>query len=168
MSQPSKKYKAARNKWVLSLSLIYYLVLLLYYYLVTFTFGSCKWNQWDTRSNHKRSKYMYTHTSPQHVHVWPGAHVTDRLSQWVCLKHNLWHKRYSKMKLCVHVSYKKQSMLSYYTSTSCLLNLQATCTLHVHTVLSLVCWYVVAQCCSCGQYTCMFVVKTRWLSPWAI
>ena len=37
-------------------------------------------------------------------------------------------------------------MLSYYTSTSCLPNLQATCTLHVHTVLCLVCWYVVAQC----------------------
>ena len=48
--------------------------------------------------------------------------------------------------MCTHVSYKKQSVLSYYTSTSCLPNLQATCTLHVHTVLCLVCWYVVAQC----------------------
>ena len=41
---------------------------------------------------------------------------------------------------------QKQSMFSYYTSTSCLSNLQATCILYVHTVLCLVCWYVVAQC----------------------
>ena len=65
-----------------------------------------------------------------------------------------------KLYVHVHVLYHKQSIFSYYTSTSCSPNLQATCTLHVQTVLCLVCWYVVAQCCSCGQYTCMFVLKT--------
>ena len=105
-----------------------------WHYLATslhFTVGSCKQNQRVTNSNQKRSKYIYTHTSLQHIYVWPGAHVTDRVS----IGTSVYGISNTHVVMYIYVSETINSLLLhiYY---SCLPNLQPTCTLHVHTQYS--------------------------------
>ena len=70
---------------------------------VRFTVGSRKQNQRDTNLNQKRSKYMYTHTSPQHVHVWPGQALKT------C---TLWHNWCS----CSYIYYFASCCISHSTT----------------------------------------------------